>query len=159
MENHDVSSPIARCLRASAIVCLVALFPACGGSSDTPGTAFETKNGVPDSAGHTPFDVFKTAVMAANKGDYATAKANIIRNSMMGTAFTGVDVLPQKWPPYTRNGTVSSIDFVSDDYSMGEAHVHYVLHFQDGSTFKERATLVKEDDHWKLTFMTENEPF
>jgi len=134
----------------------------CGGDSGSTATGARgasTKNGVPDADGNVPFEVLRRAVMAANAGDFDGAKQWIFPNSVMGTTEGGVDVLPRKWPPFTHNGQIAQIDFLSDEYNDMDAYVHYRLHFKDGSTFQERASLTKVDKRWKLTFMTETAPF
>ncbi len=129
----------------------------CGGDdSDSSGTdgGASTAAGVPDADGNVPFEVLRRAVMAANSGDFDGAKSWVIPDSAMGTNPMGVDLLPRKWPPYTHNGQVANVEFISDGYHGQEATVKYRLHFNDGSTFQEEASLAKHEGRWKLTFMT-----
>jgi hypothetical protein len=137
----------------------------CGGSGGegeggVEATAYAGRvDSVPDTDGRTPFDVLNTAVMTANTGDFAGAEQYILPKSMMGTDVFGNSVMDQKWPPFTHNGSIAKFEFVDEEYQGFKAYVGYRVHYRDGTTFEERASLTKENDRWKIAYMTQNAPF
>ncbi len=159
-----------RGIQAALVVWCVtaALAAGCGGSGGSGGeaeggveaTAYPGRaDSVPDADGRTPFDVLHGAVMAANAGDFAAAEVYILPESAMGTDPVGRNVMPQKWPPFTRNGNIARLEFVGEQYHDKEVTVEYRVHYNDASTFRERATIERVDNRWKIAWMTHENPF
>ncbi len=144
-----------RIVLCAAVVALAG----CGGGGTEPTSSTNTVESVRDADGNTAFDVFSGAVTAANRGDFAAAERFILPNSVMGTNEVGQNVMPRKWPPFTRNGSIARIEFVDESYQELDVYVGYRIHYNDGSVLEDRATIKKVDNRYKISFMTHTNMF
>lgn len=135
--RHAISVAAAVCA-----VCVLAL-AGCGGGGSSGGTA----DGVPDADGKVPFEVLKAGIMAGNSGDYDAAAKWVSPTGMQGDNY-------MLWQKATNNGTVSKVEMTDEEYRGQEVAVGYILHFKDGSTKKDRASMVKVDGRWKIDWLS-----
>jgi len=135
-------------VRVLAILSLLSaiIFIGCGSGDDS--SSGGTDSSVRDADGKSPFDVLKAGVMAGNEGNYDEAATWVVPSGgMVGDNF-------MLWQRATNNGSVSKIEFTDETYRGQDVSVGYVLHFGDGSTKKDEATLRKVDDRWKIEWLS-----
>jgi len=131
---------------------LCALFLAgCGGSDDSSGSGGSSSSipkGVSDADGREPFEVLKAGIMAGNEGDYDTAATWVVPSGgMVGDNF-------MLWQKATNNGTVKNVEHTGEQYQGQVVSVGYTIHFEDGSSKSDKATLVKVDGRWKIEWLS-----
>lgn len=126
----------------ACILCVLTLAD-CGGGGSSGGTA----DGVPDADGKVPFEVLKAGIMAGNSGDYDAAAKWVSSTGMQGDNY-------MLWQKATNNGTVSKVEMTDEEYRGQEVAVGYILHFEDGSTKKDRASMVKVGGRWKIDWLS-----
>jgi hypothetical protein len=51
----------------------------------------------------------------------------------------------------TRNGTIVKVEILKEEIRGEEAKVHYRIHYKDGQTKDDDASLIKEKGEWKLS--------
>jgi len=127
----------------AVVLMLSAALVGCGS-----GGSSSADNGVKDDDGRAPFEVLKAGIMAGNEGDYdGAAKWVVPSGGMVGNNF-------QLWLKATNDGTVAKIEKIDEKYQGQSVSVGYQLHFHDGSTKNDRASLVKVDGRWKIEWLS-----
>jgi hypothetical protein len=134
----------------ASILCSIVL-AGCGGDGDgggSGGSSSSIPKGVPDADGREPFDVLKAGIMAGNEGDYDTAATWVVPSGgMVGDNF-------MLWQKATNNGTVQKVEHTGEQYQGQDVSVGYTIHFEDGSSKSDKATLVKVDGRWKIEWLS-----
>lgn len=124
------------------------LLAGCGGDGGNGGSSSSVPKGVPDSDGRMPFEVLKAGIMAGNEGDYDKAATWVVPSGgMVGDNF-------MLWQKATNNGTVKSVEHTDEEYQGQGVSVGYTIHFEDGSSKSDDATLVKVDGRWKIEWLS-----
>jgi len=100
-----------------------------------------------------PSSVVKTAFENCNAGNYSKAEnayspdaQKFIRGDM-GALAGGIKTLCDKG---TKNGTLSSVEILSESIKGEGAEVGIRLHFKDGSAEEDTAQLIKVAGDWKI---------
>lgn len=121
----------------------------CGGDDgNSGGSSAGIPKGVPDADGREPFEVLKAGIMAGNDGDYDKAASWVTPSGGM----QGDNMM--LWQKATNNGTVKKVEHTSEQYQGQEVMVGYTLHFEDGSTKSDKASLMKVDGRWKIDWLS-----
>ncbi len=138
--------------RHAGLALVIALCCGCGGSG---GGGSSGAAGVPDADGKVPFQILKAAIMAGNDGNYDESAKYLDPGTSMGKDHTGAfGYLDRVWDPLTRNGSVEKVEQGEERYQGQSVSVGYILHYGDGSTKEDKATLVKIDDRWKIQWLS-----
>jgi len=96
-----------------------------------------------------PSEVVRACYMAANKGEYSDAQkyfSSELLNSLKGV---GTKNMLDK---VTRNGTIDTLEILSEQVRGEGAIVYLKIRFKDGNTVNAKDSLVKENGDWKVTF-------
>ncbi len=132
---------------------LVAAVCGCGGGDSGGGSS--SSDGVPDSDGKVPFQVLEAAIMAGNAGEYDESTQYLDPHASMGKdASGGFGYIDRVWDPLTRNGSVARVEKGEENYQGQSVSVGYTLHYEDGSSKQDDATIVKVDGRWKVQWLS-----
>jgi Domain of unknown function (DUF4878) len=101
-----------------------------------------------------PASVVKTMYMDCNTGNYSkvedllTSDAKTFLSGNLGTLAGGVKGICDQG---TRNGSVTSIDTISEDIRGEGATVKSKIHYKDGSSMDDSTSLMKVNGVWLVT--------
>lgn len=96
--------------------------------------------------GGSPSSVVKASFESCNAGDYSKAESAYspdAQTALGGGIKSICDIA-------TRNGTLSSVEILSESISGEGSSVGFRLHYKDGSTVDDHVQLIKVKGDWKM---------